>query len=446
MKKIKIRKVSAISIALTVVLSIVCVVLCVFVRAQFDAVQTASSNYISGEAAARQLEEGSTYLTDQARLAVVTGDASHVNNYLEEVNTTQRREHAVQVLTEVHGGTQAPAALQKALDESNELCKTEYLAMRLMLEGTGSDSSTWPSAIAAVELSAEDAALSNSAKLSRAQALLFNDDYQLAKNKIDEGIALCASQLETELSNEQTQAAKIFDDAFFKLEIIVAIFAIMAILTCISIRRLVVKPLISYNESIKRGVIFPVIGAEELQNLAVTYNNVYRENEQRQMLIKHQAEHDALTDLLNRGAYDSMLDLYEKDNAQFALILVDVDVFKQVNDTHGHEMGDRILKHVATLLTTTFRSIDHVCRIGGDEFAVIMVEMTSDLAYTIEEKVDYINERLQNPKDDLPPVSISVGVAFADRDNPGESMYTDADKALYTTKENGRCGVSFYKG
>ena len=104
------------------------------------------------------------------------------------------------------------------------------------------------------------------------------------------------------------------------------------------------------------------------------------------MLIRHKAEHDLLTDLLNRGSFDKLLDLYEKGDAPFALIIVDVDSFKTVNDTYGHTEGDAILKKVSGLLLSAFRSIDYVCLIGGDEFAVIMVEMTSELKYTIQEK------------------------------------------------------------
>ena len=102
------------------------------------------------------------------------------------------------------------------------------------------------------------------------------------------------------------------------------------------------------------------------------------------------------------------------------------------------------IQKVATLLRTTFCSIDYPCRIGGDEFALIMVEMTSDLKYTIEEKIDYMNEILSNLTDNLPVISLSVGVAFADRENPRESIFKDADKALYYVKEHGRHGYSFY--
>ena len=67
--------------------------------------------------------------------------------------------------------------------------------------------------------------------------------------------------------------------------------------------------------------------------------------------MKHQAEHDSLTELLNRRSFDQLLSLYEKDRSSFALILADVDVFKQINDTCGHDTGDRILKRVAALRT-----------------------------------------------------------------------------------------------
>lgn len=126
------------------------------------------------------------------------------------------------------------------------------------------------------------------------------------------------------------------------------------------------------------------------------------------------------------------------------MIICDVDIFKHVNDTYGHAVGDEILKKVANLLKTTFRSIDYVCRIGGDEFAVIMVDVNQELSYTIREKITVINNQLYCPTDDLPAISLSAGVAFTDRANPGESIFKDADKALYHVKQNGKHGCGFY--
>lgn len=110
-------------------------------------------------------------------------------------------------------------------------------------------------------------------------------------------------------------------------------------------------------------------------------------------LIRHQAEHDALTGLLNRGSYEKLLRVHETDDRPFA---------------------------------------------------VIMVEMTSDLKYTIEDKIAAVNEELSKGEEGMSAVSLSVGVAFSDRENPGESIFKDADKALYHVKENGRHGCHFY--
>ena len=128
----------------------------------------------------------------------------------------------------------------------------------------------------------------------------------------------------------------------------------------------------------------------------------------------------------------------------FALILVDVDIFKSVNDTYGHAVGDEILKKVSRLLKDAFRSIDYVCRIGGDEFAVVMVDVTSNLQYTVEDKITSINKELAKVEENLPEISLIVGVAFSDRENPGESIFKDADKALYYVKEHGKSGCGFY--
>ena len=124
--------------------------------------------------------------------------------------------------------------------------------------------------------------------------------------------------------------------------------------------------------------------------------------------------------------------------------MADVDTFKNVNDVYGHATGDLILKKVANILKSAFRSIDYVCRIGGDEFAIIMVDVTQDLYYTITDKIAEANRQLAQPEDKLPAVSLSVGVAFSGREMQGEKLFGNADSALYHTKEHGRSGCSLY--
>ena len=145
---------------------------------------------------------------------------------------------------------------------------------------------------------------------------------------------------------------------------------------------------------------------------------------------------------LNRGAYELLMK--SVDMTHIAMILLDVDYFKSVNDRYGHDVGDRVLKRVASILKQSFRSVDIICRIGGDEFVVIMTRVNSTHRQLVQNKIAAINERLQHPEDDVPPVSLSVGVAFADRENPQGDIFKDADTALFRVKEAGRNGCEIF--
>ena len=443
-KKIRIQKVSSWSTRITIVVAILFICISVMSQKEFTTVRQTTEQYIDCEKAAKELQDASDYLSEQVRMYAMTGKRKYMDLYFMEVNVTKHREKALQSLKKNFDGTDTFNALKKALNYSTELMDTEYYSMRLISEATGKAKDTWPEEIQKVELSKADEALTSEQKQDRARAMVSDNKYQDAKTQITSNVNTCMSDLITLIHNRQGRATTIFSDMYFKLEIGIVIFVALLLTICMMMRRLIVKPLMSYNECVKKGVIFPVVGAAELQKLAYTYNKVYEQNQETQKLIRHQAEHDALTELLNRGSFENILNIYETGDSQFALILIDVDIFKSVNDTYGHATGDAILKKVATLLKTTFRSIDYPCRIGGDEFALVMVEMTSELQYTITEKIDYMNEVLSNPEDGLPAVSLSVGVAFADRENPGESIFKDADQALYYVKEHGRHGCSFY--
>lgn len=375
-RKIRILRVSNGSFAVTIILAVLFFVIAVTGSKEFHILKETTNKYITCEKSAKELQAGSDYLTEQVRLYVMTGDEKYMKLYLNEVHVTKRREKSLKQLKKYFDKTVIFTSLQKAMECSNELMNTEYYAMRLIAEEHGVSKDVWPKELKQVQITDQDEALSAKQKQERAQKLACGKNYQERRAQIS-----------------------------------AAILVIMMLVMCILVRRLVVWPLVSYNDSIKRGEIFPVIGAAELQSLAETYNHVYKENQETQKLIRHQAEHDAMTDLLNRGSFEKLLKIHEDGPSSYALLLIDVDTFKTVNDTYGHDMGDQILKKVADLLKKTFRSIDYVCRIGGDEFAIIMVEMTSDLEYTVMDKISAINEKLSKEEDGLPAVSSSVQVA-----------------------------------
>lgn len=443
-RKIKIRKVSAWCIRITIALTLLFTFILYQGEKEFDILRLTTDQYILCEKAAKQLEDGSDYLTEQVLLYAMTGERQHMDLYFKEANEDRNREHAVESLKQYFDGSEVFTTLEDALADSNALMETEYYSMRLVSEATGLPDSSWPEEIRQTALSSEDELLSSEEKQKKAQQMVSDDQYNNARTEIVGKVSSCMNSLTNDTRNKQGRATSIFSDMYLKLEIGIVILILLLFGICIMMMRLIVKPLISYNESITKGEIFPVIGAEELQNLATTYNEVFTENQETQKLIRHQAEHDALTDTLNRGSFERVLKLYDTGDTPFALILIDVDTFKSVNDTYGHATGDIILKKVSSLLRNAFRSIDYVCRIGGDEFAIVMVEMTSDLQYTIRDKISQVNQELGKAEGDVPAVSLSVGVAFSDRENPGESIFKDADHALYYVKEHGRKGCSFY--
>lgn len=218
----------------------------------------------------------------------------------------------------------------------------------------------------------------------------------------------------------------------------------LVIASYIMIAVLILRPIRLYVNGIKNNHFLDITGAYEFKYFAATYNNVYEMSLAQQNVLRQKAERDALTGLLNRQAFEQLKDQLSQAAKPLALLLIDVDVFKSINDTYGHEVGDQALINTANLLSRSFRTADYVMRIGGDEFAVIMEEMHEDRKGIIRDKISAINQSLQNPQTDLPKYSVSVGVAFSEEGYHDE-LFRQADQALYHTKENGRCGCTFYE-
>ena len=446
MKKISIRTVSIVIFLITVGIGGMLALISSECTRQFQNLQDETERFIQCESALQQMQAGSDYLEKQVSQYVQTGQYIHMDFYLKEIRETQRYEKACDYLQQEFGGTTAIKPLESAVAYEEKLREQEFYIMRLMAEVSFADEDLWPEEIRGIALTPEDAALEQEQKQERALEILSGHAYKILRTNEDNYIVGAKQALGQQTRNNQNHAQTVFRDVYLKFETGVAVLIVLVLLICIILWKLVIAPLKMYGKSIVKGEIFPVVGAKELQELATTYNKVYQENLVAQKLIRHEAEHDALTDALNRGAFDKILSIYEQGDSSFAMIMVDVDVFKQVNETYGHSVGDKILVKVADNLQREFRSIDYICRIGGDEFAIVMVDVGSDLKGVVREKIAQVNENLSNPTDGLPAVSLSVGVAFSDRENPGDSIFKDADKALYKVKNSGRNNCGFYEG
>jgi diguanylate cyclase (GGDEF)-like protein len=166
--------------------------------------------------------------------------------------------------------------------------------------------------------------------------------------------------------------------------------------------------------------------------------------------LRHLATHDALTGLPNRVLLDDRLAQAivhsDRDGRQFALLMLDLDRFKLINDSLGHRAGDAVLNEVARRLNTVVRNIDTVARVGGDEF--VLVISPAPERKDAEEIGGRANEALQMPMRiggvDL-HVSSSIGIAFYPADGAtAESLLAHADAAMYSAKQRGRNNLQYF--
>ncbi len=162
------------------------------------------------------------------------------------------------------------------------------------------------------------------------------------------------------------------------------------------------------------------------------------------------ALHDALTGLPNRALLNDRLSMALADarrsGGKMAVCFIDLDDFKPVNDTHGHETGDQLLKEVAHRLTSTLRATDTVARLGGDEFILILSELDSEQEFV--KTLTRIMTVLSHPyslNNILITISASVGVTvYPEDDVDAETLLRHADQAMYLAKEAGRNRFHFF--
>ncbi len=178
----------------------------------------------------------------------------------------------------------------------------------------------------------------------------------------------------------------------------------------------------------------------------VTYRHHYEEN------LQYLATHDPLTGLQNRASFAGELrshaDLVRRYGADGALLLLDLDHFKYVNDTLGHHAGDQLIGRVAAVLSGRLRTSDVLARLGGDEFAVLLPRADLRTARTVAEGLlDALRaERIGVPRTRDQTVTASIGVAMfeAQDASSGEEILVCADLAMYDAKEAGRNRIAVY--
>ncbi len=160
--------------------------------------------------------------------------------------------------------------------------------------------------------------------------------------------------------------------------------------------------------------------------------------------LKRELEMDALTEIFNRRFIDYQLSLAVHEHDTFkttlALLFIDIDHFKNINDTYGHDVGDEVLKSLAKTLALNVRQSDYVGRYGGEEFVIILRHVDYETMHMLAERLRLLIEEMTIPIDQDEPIriTVSIGGAMYHEQTTMDNLIKNADKNMYQAKSQGR--------
>ena len=209
---------------------------------------------------------------------------------------------------------------------------------------------------------------------------------------------------------------------------------------------------VAFGQKVRRLILVLISSAAViLLYLFATLKRLNREQRDAQASMTHQATHDALTGLFNRPAVTDYIEARLRDESTaalggFALMLLDLDGFKAVNDNLGHEAGDELLRQAATRMTLALRESDYLARLGGDEFLVVIPQVSDE--QTAQRVALKLIEAIAAPYQLLNKsanVTLSIGISFFPNDGRDRTVLMQhADSALYDAKNGGKNKSRFY--
>jgi len=192
--------------------------------------------------------------------------------------------------------------------------------------------------------------------------------------------------------------------------------------------------------------------AQLLWILALVSENLLTRDYANEGLLRY-AFTDFLTGMKTRGYFEQQLDLEikraERKKSTLALLMIDIDFFKSLNDTYGHHVGDQVLRDISSILMKDMREVDTVARYGGEEFVIILPETSTvgalQVAQRLRKSVEQANFFAGTP-DKVEHLSISIGISLYDQDAQfKQDLIEAADAALYAAKSQGRNRVVMYE-
>lgn len=437
---VSLRKIHSWLIIIVVLLSGLLIYTTYRVTNSFMHVKTASEENIALGNAVHGLMDASDYLTEMVQRFAVTGDSRFMEQYYFEAFASKRREQALAELQKNQNAAEVLEHLQEAMRHSVKLMDREYYAMRLVVEAKGLKK--YPDMLKGVTLNSEDAALSPEEKMRRARDMVLGEDYYVEKNRIRSEVQKSVRLVEKMTETAQTEAMVSYQIELnlARAGIVLNILAILFVVWLTS--SLGINPILKAVDQIKADSPIQENGADEFRYLAKAYNNLYSVYKKSIEHLNFKASHDELTGAYNRAGFDLLLSGLDMNTTY--LLSFDVDDFKAINDTYGHDIGDKVLQKVVQVLKGSFRSDDYVCRTGGDEFVVFMVHTNELQRKLIKAKMEQISQELANTDDGLPKASVSVGIVHGSQATDTETVLKMGDAAMYESKKHGKNTFTFY--
>ena len=255
--------------------------------------------------------------------------------------------------------------------------------------------------------------------------------------------------------NQDIQKEVIDNQRFLHHQLLIISTALfLSLLTIILIVRYLFKRIVKLNhlsstlQSMAKTQQFSTVeidGKDEISSLGDSFNQLIKEREIYENELWQRSNLDTLTQLPNRHHLFELLDLFiqssKRQNRQLAVLFIDLDGFKTLNDTKGHDAGDQLLKVIAQRLKAHIRQSDIAARLGGDEFVVLLPNTTSikDVEAVAQKLIQTIAEPVSLEENIQATVSASIGISlFPDYGDTPETLLIHADIAMYEAKSKGK--------
>lgn len=395
--------------------------------------QESTNVYIDGELALLATKSDSDSMIERIRSFVSTGNKEFLDDYISNLKDNEARSKSFEETTQKLNNTTSYTHLLSAMERIDEMIKLEMHSLKLAMSGYGINESEYSGILDLPELTDEEKKLTDAEKISKANDLLLNDEYQKIRSSFVREIDFCLKELTEITTRSREENYRIITNLQNRQRIEVTLSLVLVILDVVTFWIFIVRPLIRNTRHIDQGELLEVKGLEEVRIMADAYNRMYERVEKDKEKLSYEASHDSLTGLLNRNAYNFHLNGLE--DYDFCFILLDVDDFKGFNDTFGHDMGDRVLQKISRVLLSNVRSEDLVFRLGGDEFAIVLQGARKDNIDVIESKMEKIRNDLLQKDEKTPEIKISLGATFSSGQLDIDRIYKEADIALYRAKE-----------